>query len=353
MSMSMAELLAKQEHHVKKLSRGDSIEGTIITINPQELILDLGAKSEGVLAKKDINGELFKKLQVGNTLSVFVLSSENESGQVVLSMQRSMSNIKGNASKIQRFLDHLQSKKILTAKVMEANKGGLIVEVNGTRGFLPSSQLTLRAAMDIDSLVGKEIKVVVIEADPGQNRLIFAQKIEVSDELKAKLNQVQPGQSVKAKVEAILPFGIFVTALELDLEGFVHISEASWEKLADLNSVFQAGQELDTKVLSVDFENARLNLSVKGLSEDPFGEATKDFQVDDVIKATVNKISNLGVHFVLAGGVEGLLPASKIETGSEYQVGEAVTLTVDSIDAQKRRINLVPFITSTKDLIYK
>lgn len=349
----MADLLAQAESK-KPLSihRGQEVEGEIVSILPQEIILDLGTKSEGVIQKKDFSAEVLASLKVGDKITASVIYTENESGQVVLSLTRAVSSKNPHAQKFVRFQNSQKSNQVLKGKVLELNKGGLIVEIGGVRGFLPSSQVSLSQAANLDDMVGKDVDVTVIEVDPNQNRLILSQKTSISDDTKKKLSTLKVGDKVEGKVAAVLSFGVFVT-LDDGVEGLVHVSEISWEKIEDPATVYKVGDALSAKVLSVDTSTGRANLSVKQLATDPFTEKSKDIVPNDVVKFTIQKVTSQGISGTLESGLEGFIPSSKKEEGTEYTIGDSISALVETVDAQKRRINLAPFITSTAGLIYK
>jgi small subunit ribosomal protein S1 len=347
----MADLLAKQDSKQLAVTRGQEIEGTVVAILTSEIILDLGTKAEGVLQKKDLQDAALEKLKVGDKLTAIVIYAENDSGQTVLSLSKGAGGKSGQYSNDwQRFIDAKDSGEIFTAKGLEVNKGGLIVEIAKMRGFLPSSQVSLSKADNLDELIGQNITVKVIEADPKQNRLILSQQTQVTEEVKDKISSLKAGDEVSGKVAAVLPFGIFVS-LEGGVEGLVHISELSWEKVDEPGTLFKVGDEVSAKVISTDQATGRVNLSVKQLSKDPFSEKVEKLQPNDVIKGEVTKVSSMGVFVILEGGAEGLVAASLVD--SEYKVGESAQFLIDSIDTQKRRVNLAPFVTTTKGLIYK
>lgn len=353
----MADLLAKTETKSAtnlKLERNQEIQGDIILIGESEIILDLGSKAEGVLSKKEFSKDSLAGLKQGDKISAFVIRTENESGQVVLGLNRPMvSSGKGGHNKNwDKFNSAKNKSQVFRGKAIELNRGGLIVEVDGVRGFLPSSQVTLSQAAKIEELVGQELQVTVIEVDPGQNRLIFSQNTTVSEETKKKLSEIKSGDKVKGVVAAILPFGVFAT-LENGLDALAHISELSWEKVEDPGMLFKVNQEIEGVVSSVDLNTGRVNFSLKQTTSDPFTEVSKKYQPEDVVSGIVSKVSSIGVSIDLEGGVEGLIHTSKMEGDMDYPIGKKVTCLVDSIDSQKRRVNLVPFVTSTKDLIYK
>lgn len=347
MGMSMAELMAQQDKKTISVNRGQELEATVISIQEHEIIVDLGSKAEGILSKKDLSPEQVLNLKIGDKLQVFVQRSENESGQVVVGLHR-ISNKAANSPRWAKFEQLKYSGNTVSGKALEVNKGGLVIEINGIRGFLPSSQITISDAANLDELIGKDLELVVIEVDTNQNRLILAQKPSISADAKKVLDSIKEGDSVKGKVKAILPFGVVVT-IENALDGLVHISESSWEKVDDLNTLYSVGQDVEAKVLSIDPTLGKVNLSLKALEKDPFESKAAELELDDIVKVEVAKITPNGLFVNLANGLEATLNAPE----TEYKVGDSVTVTIDAIDLAKRKITVSPFITSTKDLIYK
>ncbi len=192
----------------------------------------------------------------------------------------------------------------------------------------------------------------MIEVDPAQNRLIFSQQVHLSEEVKQKLELVKAGDELSGEVAGILPFGLFVR-LENGLEGFVHVSELSWEKVEDPSVLYQPGDQIKARVSSVDLVAGRVNLSIKQLQQDPFAKLASTLQSDDVVKGTVTKITPNGIMVNLQDNLEAILPSQKLEPDSTYQIGQTTNFLIDTVDLNRRRITLSPFITSTKDLIYK
>lgn len=355
-SLSMADLLAKQDKQVVRLSRNQEVTGEIIAITGTEVILELGAKSEGTLSKRDLTSDELAELKIGKKLTAYVLTTENESGQVVLSMSHHTGRNVTYPARWKRFEDALRTHQTLSGKAIEVNKGGVIIEASGIRGFLPSSQATLSSVSNLENLIGKDVQVNVIEVDPGQNRLIFSQKVVIPDEIKQKLSQIKDGEQLKAKVLAILPFGLFVSLIEelyQGVEGLIHVSELSWERSEDELKNYQVDQEIETQVLSVDSEAGRVNLSIKQLQEDPFTAVAEKYQTDDVVRGEITKVDSSGVSIVLDDGLEGVLPANKMDASTSYEVGEELTVLIDAIDLSRRRVTFAPFLTSTEGLIYK
>lgn len=367
-NITMEELLASQTTKPVAIFRGQQVEGEVVAISDKEIILDLGTKSEGVISSREIPDSQLKDLKVGSKLKAFVYMSENESGQVVLSLQRQVASpmrsdngrSRGGKSRGGKFIDwskfvYAQNQKSkLQGTVIEVNKGGLMVEVAGTRGFLPNSQvgfeLLSKSGEGLDNLIGQALTVTVIEVDQDNNKLIFSERGQVTDEIIEKLKGFKVDQQVKGKIVAILPFGLVVDVA--GSEGLVFISDVSWDKVDDLNKLYNSGDGVEVVVTGLDQELGRLNLSIKQLSEDPFVKLVEKYPADEVVKGEVSSISEAGVVIQL-DGAEGFLPASKMDPAVKYEGGQSITVLVDSVDSQKRRINLAPFVTSTAGLIYK
>ena len=365
----MEKLLASQNQRIIRLSRGQKIEGEIVSITDKEITLDLDTKAEGVLQRKEAQDQ---SLKVGDKLKAYVYQTENESGQVVLSAsQQTRSTTITNGSRGGRglawdkFIRAQTLKSRLQGQVLELNKGGLIVEVEGVRGFLPNSQvgfdLLSKSGGGMESLIGKILNLGVVEVDRNNNKLIFTQRGQVTDEVKNKLKEFKSNQRSGGKIVAVLPFGLIVSVKdrsssgrdEMGVEGLVFISDVSWEKVEDLSKDFKVGQEIEVVISGIDEELGRLNLSIKQLSEDPFAKLAEKYPADEVVKGEIISVSGLGVIVKLEDGIEGLLPAPKMDVNTTYEVSKSITLLVDNVDTARRKINLAPFVTSTAGLIYK
>lgn len=371
----MEELLASQSHKLPTLYRGQEVEGEVVAISAKEIILDLGTKSEGAIVSREIPQDVRSGLKVGSKLKTFVSIVENEFGQTYLSYQRqnfsrpSEGGLKGRGKGGRsvdwgKFIAAYSQKTKLQGKVTEVNKGGLIVEIGGIRGFLPNSQvgfeLMSKAGQGMENLIGQDLTVTVIEVDQGSNKLIFSQRGQVSDEILKKLKSFKPQQKVVGKIVAILPFGLVVSVNDRSAsggdiagtEGLVFISDVSWDKVEDLLKLYSAGQEIEVLVTGLDEDLGRLNLSIKNLSEDPFAKMVEDFPADEVVKGEITGVSETGVSVALEG-IEGFLTASKMDPDTKYELGKSMSFLVDSVDQNRRRVNLTPFVTSTAGLIYK
>ncbi len=350
----MAALLAQTGFQIPTVRRGQEVSGKIISATRNEILVDIGAKSEGIIFGREIAaaGDLVSKLAPGDTIEATVIQPENDAGQVLLSL-RKLSGVKRWAE-LEETRDSGGEIEVLA---LEANRGGVICEYFGLRGFLPASQLS-QAPSKLGDLIGKRLTVTPIEVDQVSNRLIFSQKRPDKKDLEKvikTLAKVKIGDKFIGTVTAILPFGIFVEINVGEgekIEGLVHISEISWEKTPEAPKQFSVGQEAEVIVIAKDLQTGRLNLSVKQLSDDPFAEAAAKYSKDQKVKGTVSKVTPFGVFVTLEEGVEGLVHISKIPPNIAYAVGQDIECEIESVDASVRRISLSP-ITTEKPILYR
>lgn len=360
----MAALLASSQAKIPALKRGQEVVGKVVLASPSEILVDIGAKSEGVISGRELSAarDLVDKIGIGDSLEATILYPENDAGQVVLSL-RKLSGEK----RWQELEDKKETGDEIEVVAQEANRGGIICDFLGLRGFLPASQLS-RPPSKLESLIGKSLSVAVIEVDRATNRLIFSQKRpgkkDLSDLLKL-LAKVKIGEKYQGVVTAILPFGIFV---EIDLkeakgqasklEGLVHISEISWEKVDDVSKLFKVGDKLDVLVIAKDSTTSRLNLSIKQLTPDPFVKASEKYTKEMRVVGIVSRVTPFGVFVELQSQkaedvkVEGLIHISKIPPNVVYSEGQKLECEIESVDVAARRIALVPIVTE-KPVLYR
>lgn len=336
---TMDELLKAYGATFRGFKRGDKVEGTISSIAGREVLIDVGGKMEGVVGEKEWEDiKVFvATLKPGDKVLAHVISAENEKGQMILSIRNSM-----QSSRWQTFDQLYKSGEIVTVRPLEVNKGGLLVDYSGIRGFIPTSQLLNQ---NTSGYLNKQLEVKVIEVDKAQNRLVFSEKAVTAAADKearlAKIADIKFGDKYKGTVATITNFGVFIT-LDSGAEGLVHISEVSWEKIGDLASKFEAGQTVEVVAVSVNDSDGKLNLSIKRLTEDPFIKAAEKLKVEQKVKGKVVRISSNGAYVSLDKGVEGLM---KVVTGKSYEIGEEVTATIESVDTKLRKITLSPVLT--------
>lgn len=371
--VTMEELLASSGYKILSLRRNQEVKGKVVSISPQELLIDIGAKSEGVISGRELSAvsDIVSKLSVGDQVEASVLYPENDAGQVVLSL-RKLSGEK----RWQELEEKKENSEDIDVVALEVNKGGVICDYLGIRGFLPASQLAYsagsgqaKAPAKLSDLIGKNLSVRVIEVDRQTNRLILSQKQpdkkDLGEILKL-LSKVEIGEKVSGTVSAVLPFGIFVE-VNLDkkdsqqktedkgktkLEGLVHVSEISWEKIEDPTKYFKVGDKADVMVIAKDESSGRLNLSIKQLTKDPFEEVSAKYSKDQNVSGTISRVTPYGVFITLDDGLEGLIHISKIPPNVTYDIGQSVECSVDSIDIKARRIALVP-VVHEKPVLYR
>src|SRR3989344_1502311 len=345
---TMAELLAITGYELKAPKHGQVIEGVVTDISKKMVLLDIGGKTEGMVVDKEyeVAVDLIKGLSIGDTIKVFVVSPENDRGQILLSLRRASLD-----RKWEQLAEYLETGKVLEVEGAEVNRGGLVAQTEGIRGFVPSSQFSRQFLGKMDQLLGKKFKVKIIEVDKDKNRLIFSERhVSEADAMAQKasaLKKVKAGDTYKGVVSGIMPFGVFVTVdvpLTKDklgkVEGLVHISEISWEKVDDPNRHFRVGEALDVMVIGVNEDTGKLNLSVKRLKLDPWQEIDKKYVVGNKVTGKVTRVAPFGVFVTLEPGVDGLIHISKIPTGQEPKVGEDIDIFVESLDKEARRMSL-------------
>src|SRR6266571_3977206 len=267
-AMTMEDYLHFDEESFKTPNHGDIVDGIVVRVDPDEVLVDIGAKAEGVISSKELGmrGDVDSAgLEPGDQIKVYVLQPENEEGNVVLSLRRARAETTWLVA-----AEKQTDGTVIDADVREQNKGGLIVNILGLRGFLPSSQVARAYAGTLETLVGKRIPVKILEVNRKRNRLIVSQKA-AEDEDRARnreelFSRLQTGGTVKGTVSGITSYGAFVDIGGAD--GLIHISELSWDRVSKVTDVLQLGEEVTVKVIKLDPEQTRISLSLRQLQQD-------------------------------------------------------------------------------------
>lgn len=356
---TMEELLAASDYSLNIPQRGETITGTITNIGKKSVSIDIGGKTEGIVADKEFGlaKEYVSSLKVGDEIEAQVTSEENNQGQVLLSLKRAAMDARWVF-----FTEAMENKTVLEAKGIDVNKGGLIVLVNGVRGFVPSSQFGKKLVGKYMQLKGQKIDVMAIEVDREKNRLIFSERhVSEAEEIAQKsqaLESVKVNEVYEGVVSGVMPFGLFVTVeVPVDskakdensavgqVEGLVHISEISWEKVSHPRDYCAVGDRIKVRVLGLDERTNKLNLSIKKLSDDPWVDIDQRYEVGTSVSGTVSRVEPFGVFVNVEAGVDGLIHSSKLDSSVELKKGEVVTVNVESVDPEQRRMSLSLVLT--------
>ena len=341
------ELLAKEGESIKQAVAGDTVDGVVLSVKKHEILIDLGAKGVGLVPRREAS--YARNLEVGQEVTASVIDAEMEDGYVLLSLRKAVKD-KG-WDEIQAKLD---AAEVVEVTPCDANRGGLLVEYEGIRGFLPVSQLSAEhyprvgsADKDeilqrLNSLVGKNIKVRILDASKKDNKLIFSEKEAVKDGLAARFAELAVGDTVKGMVTGVVDFGVFVNVD--GIEGLVHISEISWERVNNPSDYVKVGDEIEAKIIAIDKE--RLSLSMKQLTEDPWLSEVEKLKKGDKVEGTVTRITPFGAFVQISPAVEALVHVSELGEGNDVDPEKVFTLNerkdfkVLDIDKEGRKISL-------------
>lgn len=352
---TMEELLNSSDYAVVVPKRGETVTGKITSIGKKMITIDIGAKTEGIVVDKEFEAAreyVETELKEGQEIEAVVAAAESSNGQVLLSLRKAAAD-----SRWEFFEDAYEKEVVLDAMGVDVNKGGLIVVVNGTRGFVPSSQFGKDLVGSYHELKGEKVKVKVIEVDREKNRLIFSERhVSEAQEIAQKekaLEAVEVDGIYEGVVSGVMHFGLFVT-VEIPVpeskvvghvEGLVHISEISWEKVSHPKEYHQVGDRIKVRVLGIDEKTGKLNLSIKQLSDDPWLGIDEKYQPGMTISGTVSRIESFGVFVNVEEGVDGLIHSSKLDPSVEMTKGEEITVHVESVDPDQRRMSLSVVLT--------
>ncbi len=344
---TMDELLANENDSVKQLTTGDSVVGTILSIRKHEVLVDLGAHGIGLVPRREVG--FYRNLNIGDEVTASIVDTEIDNGYSLLSLRKAAKD-RGWDDVIAR----MESGEIIEVTPYDANRGGLLVEYDGVRGFLPVSQLSAEhyprvGGSDKDEilqrlniLIGKKLTVRILDCDRKANKLIFSEKEAIKDGLNARFEKLTICDTVKGVVTGVVDFGVFVNVE--GIEGLVHISEISWERVNNPNEYVKVGATIDAKIIAIDKD--RLSLSIKQLSQDPWMSEVDQFKPGDKVEGTVTRITPFGAFVQISPAVEALVHISELGEGDEadpekvFILNERKEFVVLEVEKENRKISL-------------
>jgi len=344
--LSAEDFAAAVERTVVELKEGTLVTGTIVRVDPDEVLVDIGYKSEGVIPAKELSirntvnpAEL---ATVGEQVEALVLQMEDSEGRLILSKKRAQyERAWGRIEKV------MEEKGTVNGQVIEVVKGGLIVDI-GLRGFLPASLVELRRVRDLHPYVGQTLEAKVIELDKNRNNVVLSRRAyleeEQAEQRQAFLDELQAGEIRDGVVSSVVNFGAFVDLGGMD--GLVHVSELSWQHVSHPSEMVSVGDKVKVKVLEVDLDRERISLSIRQTREDPWESFSTAHGVGDIVDGTVTKTVPFGAFVSVADGVEGLVHVSEIAMHHvespelELSVGQAVKVKITEVEGERRRISL-------------
>lgn len=344
-TITMDELLAASD--IKNLEAGEVVEGVVSSVKKHEVWIDLGAKGVGVVLRREIGHG--QQLELGQKVTVSVIDPELDEGYALLSMKRAAKD--RGWDELKRIFE---AQEIVEVTPYDANRGGLLVELEGIRGFLPVSQLAAghyprvsgadkdEILQKLNALVNKLIRVRVLDVSRKDNKLIFSEKEAVKDDMQARFAQLKVGDVVEGVVTGVIDFGAFVNVD--GIEGLIHISEISWERVEDPRKYVKVGDTVKAKIIAIDKD--RLSLSLKQMSEDPWLQEVKAFKKGDIVEGKITRITPFGAFVQLSSSVEALVHVSEmsddetVDPQQIFQLNEKKQFKVLDIDTDNRKIAL-------------
>ena len=344
--LTMDDLLAQASDSVKQLTTGEVVHGTILSIKKHEVLIDLGPLGVGLVPRREVS--MSNNYAEGDEVTASVVEVELDNGYSLLSMRKAARDRGWD-----EVAAKLESGEIVTVTPYDANRGGLLAEYEGVRGFLPVSQLSAEhyprvGSSDKDEilqrlnvLVNKEIRVRILDADRKANKLIFSEKEAIKEGLAERFEKLSVGDTIKGIVTGVVDFGVFVNVE--GIEGLIHISEISWERVNNPSDYVKVGQTVEAKIIAIDKE--RLSLSMKQLTKDPWLDEVEQFKSGEDVEGTVTRITPFGAFVQLSPAVEALVHVSELggdgtDPEKVFTLNERKTFTVLEIDKDNRKISL-------------
>ncbi len=330
---------------------GTLVDGKVISIYKNKILVDINGVMTGLISGREARDSVdtLKKIKIGDNISAYVIDEEDNEGYIVLSLRKA-----SQEKTWKRFEEAFERGDVITVNANEANKGGLLLEIDGIKGFIPVSQLAPLHYPRVNGadanmiltrlqlLVGTKFLVKIINIDKENGKLILSEKAAMEEQRKVALTSLKVGQKVKGKISGIVKFGIFV-AFD-GLEGLVHISEIAWGHVKDPADYGKLGDEVEVLVIGI--EGEKISLSMKRLVEDPWLEAAKAFKIGDVIEGEINRLTPFGAFLKLSDDINGLIHLTEItgeaikDPSEALKIGEKVKAKIIAIEPNEHRIGL-------------
>jgi len=343
----MDDLLASADASVKQLTAGEIITGKVLSLRKHEVLIDLGAQGVGFVPRREVG--FSRALNEGDEVTASVVDAELDNGYSLLSLRKAAKDRGWEEVAVKQ-----ESGEIIEVTPYDANRGGMLVEYEGVRGFLPVSQLSAEhyprvgssdkdeILQRLNSLIGKELKVRILDSDRKANKLIFSEKESVKDGLAKRFQSLKIGDTVTGVVTGVVDYGAFVNVD--GIEGLIHISEISWERVSNPADYVKVGETVEAKIISIDKD--RLSLSIKQLTQDPWLDEVEKFKVGETVEGTVTRITPFGAFIQISPAVEALVHVSELGEGENADPEKVFTLNdrksfvILDIEKESRKISL-------------
>ncbi len=343
----MDDLLASADASVKQLTAGEIVTGTVLSLRKHEVLIDLGAQGVGFVPRREVG--FSRALAEGDEVTASIVDPELDNGYSLLSLRKAAKDRGWEEVAVKQ-----ESGDIIEVTPYDANRGGMLVEYEGVRGFLPVSQLSAEhyprvgssdkdeILQRLNSLIGKELKVRILDSDRKANKLIFSEKEAVKDGLAKRFESLKIGDTVSGVVTGVVDYGAFVNVD--GIEGLIHISEISWERVSNPGDYVKVGENVEAKIISIDKD--RLSLSIKQLTQDPWLDEVEKFKVGEEVEGTVTRITPFGAFVQISPAVEALVHVSELGEGENADPEKVFTLNdrkkfvILDIEKESRKISL-------------
>jgi small subunit ribosomal protein S1 len=340
------ELIPDYDSTFPEINEGQVVHGTVVRVDKDEVLVDIGYKSEGVIPvselsiRRSVNPA--DEVSLGDEIDALVLTKEDAEGRLILSKKRARFELAWK-----NIEQAAESGEPVNGRVIEVVKGGLILDL-GVRGFLPASLVDIRRVQDLDEFLGQELRAKVIELNRSRNNVVLSRRAVLEEERKEQrqtiLDKLQPGDVVEGQISNIVDFGAFV---DLDgMDGLIHISELSWSHVNHPSEVLEIGQTVEVKVLDIDRDRQRISLGLKQTQSDPWQQVIENYSENDVVEGRVTKVVTFGAFVEILPGVEGLVHISElaqhhVENPREVvSQGQPVNVKIIEVDGERRRLSL-------------